>query len=418
MATLLLENITTLVTVASAGDGGPSPRRAGSAMNDIGVVRNADVAIDGDTIVWTGRSGERSFPGAERIDCAGKTVLPGFVDSHTHIVHAGDRAGEFAMRLRGATYQEIAAAGGGIISTMRSVRQSTIEQIVERSRGLVESAFRHGSTTIEAKSGYGLDTDNELKLLEAIALLNRDVAPTLVPTFLGAHDFPPEHREDHEPYITEIIERMLPAVAERKLAAFCDVFSDTGYYTVEESERIFEAAAGLGMRTRVHADELSSFGGAEMAARIGALSADHLLMISDEGIERMREAGVVATLLPGTAFFLKLPYAPARKMIERGMTVALATDCNPGSNMCENMQMTLALACMGMRMTVEEAITAATINGAAALGMADSIGSIEAGKRADLAIFGVSDYPAIVYHYGVNQVEAMVKDGVLHRWRN
>jgi imidazolonepropionase len=411
LATLLLEKIGTLVTVKGPDDAAPSPRRSGSAMGDIGVIRNADVAIDGETIAWVGPTGSRSFPGAERVDCSGKTILPGFVDSHTHIVFAGDRAGEFAARLRGATYQEIAAAGGGILSTMRSVRSSSLEDIVERSRPLVRSAFRHGSTTIEAKSGYGLDTASELKLLEAIGRLDHEEAPTLVATFLGAHDFPPEHRADHEPYVREIIEQMIPAVAERGLARFCDVFSDTGYYTVEESERIFEAARRHGLRTRVHADELSSFGGAEMAARIGALSADHLLMISDEGIERMRDAGVVATLLPGTAFFLHLPYAPARTMIERGMTVALATDCNPGSNMCENMQMTLALACMGMRMTVEEAITAATLNGAAALGISDRVGSIEPGKQADLAIFDVNDYPALVYHYGVNHVAAMVKGG-------
>jgi imidazolonepropionase len=409
---LLLENISTLVTVRAGEEGSPMPRRSGSAMNDIGVVRNADVMIDGEMIAWIGPAGAKSFPGAERIDCSGRTVLPGFVDSHTHIVFGGDRANEFAMRLRGATYQEIAAAGGGILSTMRAVRSSSLEEIVERCRPLVRSAFMHGSTTIEAKSGYGLDTASELKLLEAIARLNAEEAATLIPTFLGAHDFPPEHREDHEPYIAEIIDTMLPAVAGRGLAKFCDVFSDTGYYTVEESERIFAAARKHGFGLRVHADELSSFGGAEMAARVGALSADHLLMISDEGIEQMRDAGVIATLLPGTAFFLRLPYAPARKMIEQGLAVALATDCNPGSNMCENMQMTLALACMGMRMTVEEAITAATLNGAAALGMSDRIGSIEVGKQADLAIFDVNDYPAIVYHYGVNHVTDVVKRGV------
>ncbi len=416
LATLLLEKISTLVTVrADKGADGRAPRRAGADMNEIGVLRDADLAIDGDRIEWMGPSGEREFPGAERIDCSGKTVLPGFVDSHTHIVFAGSRSNEFAMRLRGASYQEIAAAGGGILNTMRAVRSSSLEQIVEQCRPLVRSAFRHGTTTIEAKSGYGLDTDSELKLLEAIALLAEQEPPTMISTFLGAHDMPPEHRENREAYITEIIERMIPAVAERNLAEFCDVFSDTGYFTVEESERIFEAARRHGMRLRVHADELSSFGGAEMAARAGALSADHLLMISDEGIEQMREAGVIATLLPGTAFFLRLPYAPARTMIERGLPVALATDCNPGSSMCENMQMTIALACMGMRMTVEEAITAATLNGAAALGISDRVGSIEPGKQADLAIFNVSDYPAIAYHYGVNQVEAVVKDGKVYR---
>jgi len=410
---LLLDRISTLVTVR-APEG--KTRRAGTEMAEIGVIRDGAVAIDGERIAWVGRSGEREFPDAERIDCHGRTVLPGFVDSHTHIVFAGNRSNEFAARLRGASYQEIAASGGGILSTMRAVRSSSVDDLVEGSRPLVRSAFRHGTTTIEAKSGYGLDTENELKLLEAIDRIGREEAPAIVPTFLGAHDFPPEYRADHEPYIAEIVDRMIPEVARRGLATFCDVFSDTGYYTVEESERIYEAARRHGMELKVHADELSSFGGAEMAARIGAVSADHLLMISDEGIARMREAGVIATLLPGTAFFLGLPYAPARRMIAEGLAVALATDCNPGSNLCENMQMTLALACMGMKMSVEEAITAATLNGAAALGMSETIGSIEIGKVADLAVFSVPDYPDIVYHYGVNQVEAVVRGGRPYRW--
>lgn len=409
---MLLENIATLVTCKS----GASGRRSGSEMADIGVLRNASVLIENGVIAAVGGAGSIGVDAAvERIDCTGRTVLPGFVDSHTHMVFAGNRADELARRLRGATYQEIAASGGGILSTMRSVRNASVEQIVEQSRPRVRSAFRHGSTTIEVKSGYGLDTASELKMLEAIAILDREEPATLVPTFLGAHDFPPEHRAGRERYIDEIVDTMIPMVAERGLARFCDVFSDTGYYTVEESERIFEAASRAGFELKVHADELSSFGGAEMASRVGAVSADHLLRISDEGIEQMRDAGVIATLLPGTAFFLGLPYAPARRMIERGMAVALATDCNPGSNMCENMQMTLALACMGMRMTMEEALAAATINGAAAINMAGGIGSIEAGKEADLLIMSVSDYPEMIYHYGVNQVETVIKGGKAYR---
>jgi imidazolonepropionase len=410
LATLLLENIATLVTVRAPERSG-APRRAGAEMSEIGVLRDAAVAIDGETIEWIGPSGEREFPGAERIDCTGRTVMPGFVDSHTHMVFAGDRAGEFAQRLRGVTYQDIAAAGGGILSTVRSVRAASLEAIVEVGRRLVRSAFRHGSTTIEVKSGYGLDVDSELKLLEAIRVIDAEEPAELVATFLGAHDVPPEHRGDRSTYVRRIVDEMIPRVAAAGLAEFCDVFSDTGYYTVEESEEIFEAARRHGMRVKVHADELSSFGGAEMAARVGAVSADHLLQISDEGIDRMNASGVVATLLPGTAFFLNLPYAPARRMIGEGMAVALATDCNPGSNMCENMQMTLALACMGMRMTVEEAITASTLNGAAALGISDRVGSVEVGKQADLAIFAAGDYPALVYHYGVNQVTAVMKKG-------
>ena len=413
MATLLLDNIGTLVTVAAPRDDRRGPGRGGDQMSEIGVRRNAAVAIDGDVIEWIGDAGERSFSGAERVDCSGRTVTPGLVDSHTHMVFAGDRSAEFAARLRGATYQQIAESGGGILSTVRAVRAASVEDIVEKGRALVRSAFRHGSTTIEVKSGYGLDEESEMRLLEAVRRINEDEPAELVATFLGAHDVPPELRADRASYVDSVA-RMIPHVVEHKLAEFCDVFSDTGYFTVEESERIYAAASEHGMKLKVHADELSSFGGAEMAARIGAVSADHLLQISNDGIERMRESGVVATLLPGTAFFLNLPYAPARRMIDAGLTVALATDCNPGSNMCENMQMSMALACMGMRMTVEEAITASTLNGAAALGMSDRIGSIEVGKQADVAIFDTADYPGIVYHYGVNQVRAVVKRGVLY----
>jgi imidazolonepropionase len=416
LATLLLENIATLVTVRAPERSGARstrlPRRSGAEMADIGVVRDAAVAIEGERIEWIGRAGERAFEGARTIDCSGRTVMPGFVDSHTHMVFAGDRASEFAQRLRGVSYQEIAAAGGGILHTVRSVRSAPLERIVETGRALVSSALRHGSTTIEVKSGYGLDVDSELKLLEAIRALAASEPAEIVPTFLGAHDVPPEHRDDRRAYVRSIVEEMMPRVAAAGLAEFCDVFSDTGYYTVEESEEIFQAARRHGMKLKVHADELSSFGGAEMAARIGAVSADHLLQISDAGIEAMIDADVVATLLPGTAFFLNLPYAPARRMIAEGMTVALASDCNPGTNMCENMQMTIALACMGMRMGVEEAITAATLNGAAALGISDRVGSIECGKQADLLVLDVPDYPALVYHYGVNHVERVIKRGV------
>lgn len=410
MATLILDNIATLVTCASTAG-----KRSGRTMGEIGLVRDARVVIEGHVIESIESSSGSPPKGVRTIDCTGMTVLPGFVDSHTHIVHAGDRSEEFARRLRGATYQEIASEGGGILATMRAVRDRSTDELVEASRQRIQSAFAHGSTTIEAKSGYGLDTESEIRLLEAIARLDEEEPPTLVPTFLGAHDVPPEHRNDREDYIRLVTDVMMPIVVRRGLARFCDVFTDTGYFTVDEAERILGAARQNGLELRVHADELSRFGGAELAARLGARSADHLLQISDSGIAAMREAGVVATLLPGTAFFLNLPYAPARSMIEEDLVVALATDCNPGSNLCENMQMTLALACMGMRMTIEEAIVAATINGAAALGMESEIGSIERGKRADMVIFGVSDYPAIVYHYGVNQAQYVVKSG--EAWR-
>ena len=419
MEKLLLEHITTLVTPELKPRGnGILPRAEGKEMNNLTILQDAAIAIEGDEIVRVGASEDvaQEFANTKRIDCSGKTVLPGFVDPHTHLVFAGNRSNEFAMRLRGASYQEIYEAGGGILSSMYAVRNASLEEIVERARPLVQSAFRHGSTTIEVKSGYGLDTASELKLLEAIHILNREEAPTLVPTFLGAHAFPPEFKDNHAGYVDLIINEMIPAVAERNLAEYCDVFTDEGYFTVEESEKIFRAAEQYGMKIRVHADELADVQAAEMSAQISAVSADHLLMISDQGIEAMREAGVIAGLLPGTAFYLGLPYAPARKLIDAGLAVTLATDCNPGSNMSENMQMTLALACMGMRMTIEEAITASTLNAAASLDRSDRVGCIAPGMKADLTIFSVSTYPDIVYHYGVNQVEAVVKNGKMSSW--
>ena len=413
---LLLERISTLATPElPKTEEGQLPRARGKEMGNLKVIRNGAIAIEGETILAVGTSDELGeiYADAERIDCSGKTVLPGFVDSHTHLVFAGNRANEFAMRLRGATYQEIYEAGGGIRNTMKSVREASLEEIVETARPLVQSAFCHGTTTIEVKSGYGLDTASELKLLEAIQVLDREEKPTLVPTFLGAHAFPPEFADDREGYVRLVIDEMIPEVAKRNLAEYCDVFTDEGYFTVEETERIFEAGVTHGMKVRVHADELADVNAASMAARVQAVSADHLLMISDEGIADMKEAGVIATLLPGTAFYLNLPYAPARSLVEAGLPVALATDCNPGTNMCENMGMTLALACMGMRMTIEEAITASTLNGAAALDRSDRVGVIAPNMNADLTIFSTSDYPDIVYHYGVNQVERVVKDGVV-----
>ena len=405
---LLLEKISSLVSPIPSLNlpADICPRANGSDMGNLRILHNGGIAIEGEKIVAVGPSDEIAglYPDSERIDCSGKTVLPGFVDSHTHLVFAGNRSNEFAMRLRGATYQEIYESGGGIRSTMRAVREASLEEIVETARPLVRSAFRHGSTTIEVKSGYGLDTESELKLLEAIRVLDREEKPDLVATFLGAHAFPPEFADDRDAYVRLIIEEMIPEVAEGGLAEYCDVFTDEGYFTVAESERILEAGTEHGMKVRVHADELADVSAAGMAARLGAVSADHLLKISDEGIDAMAGAGVIATLLPGTAFYLNLPYAPARRLIERGLPVALATDCNPGTNMCENMGMTLALACMGMRMTIEEALTAATLNGAAALDRSDCIGLIQPGYRADLIIADVPTYPDLVYHYGVNQI--------------
>ncbi|QQS67058.1 MAG: imidazolonepropionase [Chlorobiota bacterium] len=406
-----MKNISTLVTVES-----PLMRRSGNQMQDIGVIKNADVVINNDIIEFAGTSELNTNSDYDVIiDCSNKTVVPGFVDSHTHIVFSGERSGELVKRLKGVTYMQIAEEGGGIKSTMMSVRKTSKQEILQKAKMLALSSFKYGTTTIEIKSGYGLDYINEIKLLEVISDLKLETPQTIVATFLGAHDIPPEYSINRTGYINEITEQMLPEISKRNLATFCDVFSDNGYFTTNEARQIFLAAKQYGLQLKLHADELSSFGGAELASEVGAISADHLLRISNEGILSMLNNNVVATLLPGTAFFLGLDYAPARKMISEGLCVALGSDCNPGSNMCENLQMTMALATMGMKMTIEETICAVTINGAAALGLADKIGSIEVGKNADMLIFNCEDYPEIVYHYGINMISGIVKNGVFYK---
>ena len=400
---LILHNARQLVTVAATGK-----------KDDLGVLEHASVIIEGDRIISILPASEvRPRVGDTVIDCTNKVILPGFVDSHTHAVFAGVRADEFAMRVAGKSYQEIAEAGGGINNSVRAVRAATLDELVSVSRPRLDAALRTGTTTMEIKSGYGLDTENEIKILEAAHLLANESLIEIHTTFLGAHAVPPEFRGRQTEYVKHIITEMLPAVASRNLAKHCDVFCDKGYFTVDESEKIFAAAKKLGMRAKVHADELAETGGAAMAARVGALSADHLLCVSDAGIAALRDANVVATLLPGTAYFLGLPYAPARRLLDAGCTVALASDFNPGSSPTSNMQMIISLACTQMKMTIEEAITGATLNGAKALGLAEQIGSIEIGKQADMLVCDIPDYREIGYWFGGNLVSTVVKNGVV-----
>jgi imidazolonepropionase len=351
------------------------------------------------------------------------------------MVFAGSRAHEFARRVAGATYAEIAAEGGGILTTMRAVREATLEQLAANGLKLVQSALAHGTTTVEIKSGYGLDTESELKMLEATKKVQGTrykvhQSPSLVPspsslvpspsslvpspsslvphvfiTFLGAHAVPPEWKHDPEAYVNIVINEMLPAVAEQGIAEFCDVFTDAGFFTVEQSTRILKKAKELGLKLKVHADEIALIGASQMAAELGCISADHLEHSTIDEIRILRDAGVVCTLLPGTAYTLRLPYPDARTMIEEGAIVALATDCNPGSSYSESVPTIMSLACMNMRMSIEEAIVASTINGAAALGISATCGSLEVGKRADVVLYDVPSYKDIVYHYGVNHVE-------------
>lgn len=406
--TTLFTNISSLVTMSAGG----ATCKSGTQMQDIGAVSNGAVLIDDGIIQWTGTAAEAAerldnlaIVADDIVDCTGKIVLPGFVDSHTHMVFAGNRSDEFARRLRGTTYQEIAAEGGGILKTMRAVRESSVEELAAIGLHLVTNAMRYGTTAVEIKSGYGLDLQSELNQLRAVRILRSELPLHISATFLGAHDIPPEYRNDREAYIRLLCNEMIPAVAEEGLAEFCDVFTDTGYYTVEETERILRCAEEAGMRLKIHADELSNVHAAALSARLRCSSADHLLNIDDEGIAAMRDANVVGTLLPGTAYFLGLPYAPARRMIEQGMTIALATDCNPGSCFTENMQLILSLACTQMKMTMEEALCAATLNGAAAINKSDVLGSIEPGKEASFIVANGSSYTDLIYHFGVNHVQ-------------
>jgi imidazolonepropionase len=384
----------------------------GSSMRDLAIVKNGAVAVKDGRILATGTSAEigSKFSADRVIDAAGHVVMPGFVDPHTHLVFPATREDEFEMRCLGKSYEEIAAAGGGIRNSARKMRATGKEVLLAAARKLRRSALLHGTTTVEVKSGYGLETEAEIRALEVAGEI--DDRGDVVRTFLGAHEVPDEYRDRREEYIDLVISEMIPLVAERGLATFCDVFCEESVFTVAESRRILEAGQAAGLRSKLHADELHPTGGAELAAEIGAVSADHLIRVSDQGITAMADAGVVAVLLPGTSYFLGMKaFAPGRKMIEAGVPTALATDCNPGSSMTENMQFVMTTACLGYGFTAAEAITAATRNAAYAVGLGDEVGSLSPGKRADLLILDVPKYRQLTYHHGVNHVETVVHHG-------
>jgi len=409
---LFIRNISQLVTVAARG----KRVKTGSDMRDLGIIADAGVLCREGRIAWVGTMGEwnQKLPhDFSELDAAGMVVLPGFVDSHTHAMFAGDRSGEFALRSQGATYQKIAQQGGGILGTIRHVRAAGKRELKRTTSHYIAEMMRLGTTTVEVKSGYGLDMASEVKMLEAINELEQEEMMTVVPTFLGAHAVPPEFKNDVSAYVALIVEKVLPYVGKKKLAKFCDVFCEKEYFEVAESERILNEGKRCGMLPKVHAEELSLSGGAELAARVGAISADHLERVGELGIAAMRKAGVVAALLPGVSFFLNHGYAPARTLIDSNVPVAIASDFNPGSCMSFSMPLMMTIACTQMNMTPEEAITAATLNGAAALNLSATVGSIEVGKDADLIAAEIPDYKFLAYYFGTNHVRKTIKHGTL-----
>ena len=344
-------------------------------------------------------------------DATGYLVTPGLVDPHTHVAYGGSREREFEMRLEGATYMDIMNAGGGIHATTRMTREATEDELVEQSKKRLDSFLQHGVTTVEGKSGYGLDLENELKQLRVMKRLQQEHPIDLVPTFMGAHAVPMEYKGREDEFVELIIHEMLPAVAQEKLAVFNDVFCEVGVFTPEQAERILEAGKQYGLTPKIHADEIEPYGGAELAAKVGAISAEHLLKASDAGIQAMAVAGTVACLLPATALYLREQAAQGRKMIDEGVPVAISTDCNPGSSPTTSMPLVMNLACITMRLTPAEALTAATYNAAYAIQMEDKTGSLEIGKQGDVVLWDISNYQELQYLFGVNHVKAVWKKG-------
>jgi imidazolonepropionase len=410
-ADFLIRNAELIATCA-----GPGPRR-GAAQNNITPVENGAIAGFGGRIVFVGstEAADRDVslaPGAQVIDAQGCTVVPGFVDPHTHLVFGGDRRDELRRRLGGASYAEIAAGGGGIVKTVTATRAASEHDLIAGGRARLAEMLALGTTTAEAKSGYGLDLETELRMLRAIKVLATAQPVELTATFMGAHEVPVEYRERRDAYVRLVIDEMIPAVASAGLAEWCDVFCETGVFTPAESEAILEAGSRHGLKPRIHADELGLSGGAAVAAAVGARSADHLIYVDQPHARRMAERGVVATLLPAAAFFLKLGrFAPARMLIDEGVAVALATDLNPGGGFTTSMPFVMSLACFGMNMTLEEALVGATLNAAASIDRAGSIGSLEPGKQFDAVVVdgGLAD----LIRVGAPVIRHVVKRGRL-----
>ncbi len=419
-ADLLIEDASELITLAAdiPGNGAAGPR-VGSSMRNLAIISGGSVAAFDGRIVAIGKTHEvrgkvNLTSNAQVIDAKGKVVLPGFVDSHTHLVFAGSREEEFIQRAEGKTYLEILGSGGGILSTVRATRDATHSHLLALGLKNLDIMMCHGTTTVEVKSGYGLSVDEELKILRVIRDLDKFHPVDVVSTFMGAHAVPAEYAGDTEGYVQHVIDDQLPAVKEENLAEFCDVFCEKGVFSVGQSRRILEAGLALGLLPRIHADEMGSLGGAELAAEIGAVSAEHLLYASEDGIRKMAEAGVTATLLPATSFTLGVGrYADARAFIQAGCPVALATDFNPGTSPTLSMQFVMNAAALGMKLHPAEIISATTVNAAHGLNRGNLIGSLEVGKVADMVVVNTDTYLRIPYKLGINIVDKVIKRGRL-----
>lgn len=410
-ADLILKNIGKLVTMQ-----GSSSFRVKEEMNKINIIENAYIAVKNGKILAIGvgdEFGNLCEDDTKIHDAEGLLVTPGLIDSHTHLIHGGSRENEFSMKLNGVPYIEILNNGGGILSTVKATKEASEEELYKKAKKSLDRMLEFGVTTVEEKSGYGLELNTEIKQLEVARVLDKNHPVDLVHTFLGAHAVPEEYKENHKAYIDILVDVMMPKIKDMGLAEFCDVFCEEGVFTIEESEYILQKAKEMGYKLKIHADEIESLGGAELAAKLGCVSADHLMAASDEGIKMMAENNVVANILPATSFNLNKNYADCRKMIDMGAIVSLSSDYNPGSCPSENLQLVMQLGCLHLKMTPNEVLTAVTINAAYAIDRADKIGSIEVGKNADFVVFDARNVEYLMYHFGINHTKKVYKNGNL-----
>ncbi len=386
-----------------------------TAENPLGMIENGALRIEAGRIVWIGSSSDLNpadYPAHQWLDAKGKLVMPGLIDSHTHTIFAGDRANEFELRLQGKTYLEIAQAGGGILKTVTATREASADTLRQLTLARLQRMRRFGVTTVEVKSGYGLDFASEIKCLEVLQSLQTESPVSVIPTYMGGHDIPPEYKGRTDAYVDLLCTEQIPVVAARGLAVFCDVFCEQGYFDVAQSRKILETARQHGLKLKIHAEEFCDLGGAQLAGELRATSADHLLNISDTGIAALKAGGTVATLLPGTAFYLRIKdYAPALKLLAAGVPVALATDFNPGSCVIDNLQLIMALACLQMNMPPVDVIKAVTLHAAMALDLQHDRGSLTVGKRADIAMFEAASYNELLYRVGSNLLTDVIVGG-------